>query len=317
MALGSAVRVGGSAIVRGVWRVEGNSYRQVATPHGGDREIARIAGEQHGIITRAQLLAAGLDAHEIAYRRRIARLHLLYRGVYAVGHRPPSPHASAMAAVLACGPGAVLSHRSAGALWGMLRWRGPIDVTAAGNHTRRNVRVHRSRTLHPDDVTRHYGIPVTTPARTLLDLADVLDDTSLTRAVNEARLQRQLNLTDLATLLARSPGRATKRLRPHIDHGTQPTRSHLEDAFLTFVERHHLPRPEVNQRIAGYEVDMLWRDQRVIVELDGWDYHDGRTAFERDREKDAALLTEGFPVVRITSGRLTDREATRLRRLLA
>jgi very-short-patch-repair endonuclease len=192
-----------------------------------------------------------------------------------------------------------------------------IDVTAAGNHTRRHVRVHRSRTLQPEDITHHHGIPVTTPARTLLDLADVLDDASLTRAVDEARLQRLLSLDDLATLLTRSPGRATKRLRPHVEDARRPTRSAFEDAFLAFTERYGLPRPEVNERIAGYEVDMLWREQRVIVELDGWDYHDGRTAFERDREKDAALLAAGFPVVRITWGRLTEREATRLRRLLA
>jgi len=303
--------------VRGVWSVDGNSYPQVATPLAVDHEIARIAAEQHGIVTRAQLFAAGVAADEIAYRRRVGRLHLLYRGVYAVGHRPPSPHARATAAVLACGPGAVLSHRSAAALWGFGRWRGPIDVTATGNHTRSNVRVHRSKTLRPEDVTHHFGIPVTTPARTLLDLADVLADASLTRAVNEARLQRLLTLHDLAALLDSFPGRATKRLKPHVEDASRPTRSAFEDAFLTFVERHHLPRPEVNQRVAGYEVDMLWREQRVIVELDGWDYHDGRTAFERDREKDAALLSAGFPVVRITWGRLTEREATRLRRLLA
>jgi very-short-patch-repair endonuclease len=221
--------------------------------------------------------------------------------------------------VLACGPGAVLSHRSAGLLWGIVKWRGPIDVTATGNHTRRNVTVHRSRTLDPDDVTVHYGIPVTTPARTLLDLADVLDDTSLTRAVNEARLQRLVTLADLATLITRSPGRATSRLKPHLDHATQPTRSQFEDAFLAFAERHNLPRPEVNQQIAGYEVDMLWRDQHVVVELDGWAYHDTRISFERDREKDAALLAAGFPVIRVTWERLIrepGREAARLRPMI-
>jgi very-short-patch-repair endonuclease len=302
-----------------VWSLDADNRDQLTTPVGGDREIAGIAGRQHGIVTRAQLIAAGLDASTIGRRVDTARLHLLYRGVYAVGHRPPSPHARAMAAVLACGPGAVLSHRSAAALWGIGRWRSEVDVTAKTKHTRPSVRVHRSRTLQQDDITHHHGIPVTTPARTLLDLAGVLDDASLTRAVNEARLQRQLNLTDLAALLTRSPGRATKRLRPHVDHATQPTRSHFEDAFLTFTERYRLPRPEVNQLVAGYEVDMLWRDQRVIVELDGWRYHGGKAQFDHDREKDAALLTAGFPVVRVTWERLAgapDREASRLRRLL-
>jgi very-short-patch-repair endonuclease len=307
------------AIVAGVWPLEGNSYPQVATPPGHDREIAQIAAEQHGIVTRRQLIGLGVSADEIAYRRRIGRLHLLYRGVYAVGHRPPSPHARAIAAVFACGPTAVLSHRSAAALWGIGRWRRDIDVTARGNHARRGVTLHRSRTLEPQDVTHHHGIPVTTPARTLLDLADVLDDAALTRAVNEARLQRQLSLPDLAALLIRSPGRATTRLRPHVEHATQPTRSHFEDAFLVFAERYGLPRPEVNQQIAGYEVDMLWRDQRVIVELDGWAYHDERTRFEHDRDKDAALLAAGFPVVRITWRRFTEtpgREARRLHAML-
>jgi very-short-patch-repair endonuclease len=150
-------------------------------------------------------------------------------------------------------------------------------------------------------------------------LADVLDDASLTRAVNEARLQCQLSLPDLAALLARSPGRATGRFDPHLDHATQPTRSHFEDAFLKFIEHHGLPRPEVNQHVAGYEVDILWREQRVIVELDGWNYHDGKTTFERDRDKDAALVAAGFVVIRVTWRRLTEspgREASRLRRLL-
>ena len=171
---------------------------------GGDREIARIAAEQHGIVTRAQLLAAGLDANAIDHRLRIGRLHLLYRGVYAVGHRPPSPHARAMAAVLACGPGAVLSHRSAAALWGIGRWRGPIDVTARPS-TRRPTCASTAQDARRPDITHHHGIPVTTPARTLLDLADVLDDASLTRAVNDARLQRLLSLDDLAALLTARP----------------------------------------------------------------------------------------------------------------
>jgi len=304
--------------VRGVWSVDGNSCPQVATPLGVDREIARIAAEQHGIVTRAQLFAAGLSTDEIGYRLRIGRLHLLYRGVYAVGHRPPSPHARAMAAVLACGPGAALTHRSAGALWGITRWRDELDVTAKSKHRRPNIRLHRSRTLDAQDVTHHHGIPVTTPARTLLDLADVLNDASLTRAVNEARLQRLVTLNELAALLRRSPGRATTRLRPHVDHATQPTRSHFEDAFLRFTERHGLPRPEVNQRVAGYEVDMLWRHERVVVELDGWAYHGAKAQFDRDRDKDAALLAAGFPVVRVTWERLMrapDREANRLRRV--
>jgi Protein of unknown function (DUF559) len=178
--------------------------------------------------------------------------------------------------------------------------------------------VHRSRTLTPDDITTHFGVPVTTPARTLLDLAEVLDTRSLTRAVNEARLARRVTLPDLAELTARSPGRATKRLRPFVETATGPTRSHFEDAFLEFVDRYGIPRPEVNQIVAGYEVDMLWRDQKLVVELDGHDSHQHR--FEADRERDAALLNAGFPVLRVTWKRMTQeaaREAARLTGTLA
>jgi very-short-patch-repair endonuclease len=280
--------------------------------------VARVAAGQHGVITRAQLRGYGLDANAIDYRLRVGRLHPLHRAVYAVGHRPPSPHARAMAAVLACGPGAVLSHRSAGSLWGLgPRWGDRVDVTSARHvRQRRGIRVHESGTLTRRDITRHYGIPVTSLARTLLDLADVLNDTALTRAVNQARLQRRGVGAELAALIARSPGRVTTRLTPMLDHA--PTRSTLEDDFLAFAARHRLPAPEVNQIIAGHEVDMLWRAHRLIVELDSRHHHEHR--FEEDRDRDADLLTAGYPVLRITSRRLRlnpDREAARLRSTLA
>src|SRR5207342_1271248 len=157
------------------------------------------------------------------YRVRTGWLIRRHRGVYALGHYPPSAHARAMAAVLACGPGALLSHCSAAALWELgPRWSTPVDVTARGHRHHPGIRVHRSREL---DATVQFGIPVTTPARTLLDLADVLDDAALARAVNEARLQRYLTLAELAALLDRSPGRATNRLRAFVEHDTGPTRS--------------------------------------------------------------------------------------------
>ncbi len=273
------------------------------------------------MLTRCQLLELGLGVDAIDYRLRVGRLLRMHRGVYAVGHRPPSPLARAMAAVLACGPEGVLSYRSAAALWEIdPRWRTPIEVTAPTERRHRGVRVHHSRTLLREDVTIQFGIPVTTPARTLLDLAGVLDDKALARAVNEAQLRRRLRLDDLATILARSPGRATARLRVFVDRDQAPTRSAFEDAFLAFVDRYGLPRPEVNQDVAGYEVDILWREQKVIVELDSRGYHDSDQPFERDRDKDADLLAAGYPVIRITWRRLVDtpaREARRLTTLLA
>ncbi len=250
------------------------------------------------MVTRNQLLDAGFDVNAIEYRMRIGRLHRLHRGVYAVGYRPPSPHARAMAAVLACGSGAVLSHRSAAVLWEIVpRRQGPVDVTARGYHQHRGIRANRSTTLTGADITRHYGIPITTPARTLADLARVLPSHPLTRAVNEARIRNLIS---------------------HRNHDTGPTRSTLEDDFLRFIDRYDLPRPEVNQIVAGKEVDMLWREQRLIVELDSRTFH--RHTFEEDRERDAHLLDEGFVVLRVTWRRLTEspgREARRLRRLLS
>jgi very-short-patch-repair endonuclease len=276
---------------------------QLTTP---DREIARIAATQHGHVTRSQLLSAGFDGNAIDYRVKRGRLVIRHRGVYAVGHVPPSPYARAMAAVLACGPGAVLSHRSAAALFGLIRWPRTLEVTAPTDHRVPGIHTHRSCRL--SDVTTHYGIPTTTPARTLHDLAKILDPASLTRAVNDARLRSLLSADDLDPAVARrlTSGRTEA-----------PTRSVFEDAFLAFLDRHRLPRPEVNQRIAGYEVDMLWRSRRLVAELDGRAYHDD---FEHDRERDADLLAAGLRVVRVTWRRLTraeHREAARFRVLLA
>jgi very-short-patch-repair endonuclease len=268
------------------------------------------------VVTRAQLVALGIDSRAIEYRLAAGRLLLLYRRVYAVGHQPPSPLATAMAAVLACGPSAALSHRSAAALWRIdPRWRRPVDVTAPKEHRHPGIRVHRSPHAQ---TTTHYGIPTTTPAQTLLDLADVLDDRQLARAVNEAYVHKLTTPKQLANLLTRSPGRRTTRLTPHTI-ATTPTRSHLEDDFRRFVKRHRLPVPETNQWIAGHEVDAVWRTHNLIAELDSYTFHTTNSAFEKDRERDADLLDAGFSTIRITHKRLkhqAEREAERLRSLL-
>jgi very-short-patch-repair endonuclease len=248
-------------------------------------------------------------------------LYVLHNGVYAVGYHSDVPLTRAMAAVLACGPGAVLSHRSAAALWEIRAWSGAVEVSARSKHSHVGVVAHRARTLTGRETTIHRGIPVTTIARTLIDLADVLDDAALARAVNEARIVDRLQLNELARLLAEARGRrGAHRLSSFVDNPTAPTRSELEDAFLAFIERYNLPRPEVNQRVAGYEVDMLWRSGRLIAELDGRRFHDNFHGFERDRDKDADLLAAGYRVIRITWRRLDndpEREAQRLRALLA
>jgi very-short-patch-repair endonuclease len=199
-----------------------------------------------------------------------------------------------MAAVLACGEGAVLSHRSAGEFWGILRPRlhsatgrnrPPVDVTVSsdgGRKRHRGISLHRSSTLTSADCTRRDGIPVTTPARTLTDLRSVLSEAQWGAALREAEFLR-LSTDGL-----------------HSDRGTPRTRTELEALFIGLVQRHHLPQPEVNVCIDRYEVDFLWRDQRLIVEVDGWESHQTRSAFEEDRARDARLKTLGYEVLRFT-----------------
>ena len=279
------------------------------SPSSEHAAIAALATAQHGVVSRAQLRRAGFTTAGIDNGVKCGRLLLVHRGVYAVGHRPPSHQARAMAAVLACGPKAALSHRSAAALWQMgLRWHTPLEVSAPSAHRVPGVRTHRCRSL---EATREFGIPVTTPARTLLDLVGVVDDAPLIRAINAARLAGRLPADEFAVLVERLPRRLERLLAPT----GAPTRSAFEDEFLRFVRRHGLPLPEVNQHVAGHEVDMLWRRQRLIVELDGRAYHDDDDAFERDRERDAALQAAGHRVVRVTWPRLTGAPAREARRL--
>jgi very-short-patch-repair endonuclease len=214
-----------------------------------------------------------------------------------------------MAAVLACGPDAALSHRSAAALWRIVpRWHAPTDVTTTTDRRHPGIHVHRS--VHVD-ATTHYGIRVTTPARTLVDLADVLNPNQLTRALNEAQVHRLVTAAELTTLLTRYPGRRTSRITP--ERGA--TRSHLEDAFTRFLRRHRLPLPERNQQIAGHEVDAIYRTHHLVIELDSRQFHTTPHAFEQDRDRDADLLNAGFSTLRITDHRLKHHPTTEAQRL--
>jgi very-short-patch-repair endonuclease len=288
-----------------------------------DQAIAAVAGPQQGIVTHRQLLDLGLSATAIQYRVEIGRLHRLYRGVYAVGHRPLSPYALALAAVLACGSGAALSHGSAATLWGIDKeWRYPLEVTARSARDRPGrLRTHRSKTLMARDITDHFGVPVTTPARTLLDNAPRLTDSALARAVNELRLERYLWLADISELLGRHPPtRATKRLRTHLAHPERaPSRSDFERAFPAFAERYGLPEWRLNTYVAGHEADIFFPAHKLVLELDGYETHGTREQFERDRDRDADLLAGGIATVRLTWERFTltpAREAARLHAII-
>jgi very-short-patch-repair endonuclease len=292
--------------------------------HDVDRAIALLARRQHGRVARRQLLALGLGPKAIHYRLTRSRLHEEYRGVYALGHDSPTREGRWMAAVLAGGPGAVLSFRSAGALWGIRSTSASvIDVTTPrGQHPRAGIQFHRS-SLPGDEVAAHDGIPVTTVPRTLFDLAAVLRPRQLERALNEAevlRLWDELSLLDLLRRYPRRPGSRTVRavLGAH-EAGATITRSELEVRFLEFVDRARFLPPEMNQEIEGFEVDCVWREARVVVELDARSTHATLAAFERDRERDRVVLAAGWRPVRVTWRQLEftpDRLEADLRRLL-
>jgi len=248
----------------------------------------------------------------VKHRVAADRLQRLYRGVYAFGHQELTVHGR-LAGVLACG-GGFLSERSAAAAWEMLRAApGPVDVTVVtrgGRTPRPGIRLHCARRLDPADVTVHNGIPITTPARTLVDLNAVVPDRLLERAFEEAQIRRLVAPGEVEAALTRATGRRTRALRRlvAIEHRTTTvTRSELEERFLALVRRGGLPEPEVNARLAGYEVDFVWRDARRVIEVDGHAYHRTRQATSRDRRKDDDLEAAGFRVTRFTSDQiLTD-----------
>jgi hypothetical protein len=270
-----------------------------------------VARRQGGVITTAQLRACGLSLGAIASRAKDGRLQRLYRGVYSVTHRALRPEAVWLAALLACGLGAVLSHRSAAVAWRIRRDEHTlVDVTVAraGGRKQRGIEAHQCQ-LSPADVTRHRGLPITTPARTLLDLAEVLPRLELDRAIEEAMRLRLTTRADLERTLERHNGRkATKPLRASLD-ALVPlaghTRSELERRMLGLLADQDLPTPLVNVRLAGYTVDLLWPQQRLVVELDGYAYHHTPQAFERDRERDARLQRAGYRVQRFTWRQVT------------
>jgi hypothetical protein len=285
-------------------------------------KIAQLAKRQQRNVTRLQLLELGMPVTSITRWVKLGRLYRQYPGVYIVGVPPVAPHEHAMAAVLASGPGAVLSHASALALWGIWqRWERPLHVTVKTDRRPKGVRVHRTK-LEPQDITCHDGIPVTTLAKTLLDMAPAMKSKSINRALNNGRMEHGLELHDVIEVMRRHPHcRGAKRLTEVLGIATKrPTRSDFERSFPAFCQRYSLPPPEMNFPFGKHELDAFFPVERVIVELDSWRFHSSRTAFEGDRDKDADTLAAGLVTVRITDERYEkapDREAARLHRILA
>jgi predicted transcriptional regulator of viral defense system len=278
-----------------------------------EREIVALGNRQHGVISRRQLVDLGLGVRTIGRRLETGRLHRLHREVYAVGDPRVSVRGRWMAAVLACGEGALLSHRSAAALWGLIRpARDAVDVTSSSGRRRPGIAVHECA-VYDEDRSELAGIPVTSLARTVFDLAETIDEERLIRAVEEADRLKLLRVSELEAVYARCPGRrALAPIRRLLDDLRAPveTRSPLEDRIVALCDEYELPMPATNVTVLDHEVDALWPEQRLIAEADSVAFHSHRAAFERDRERDAARQVAGYRVIRLTHRRLEREPAT-------
>lgn len=286
------------------------------------RALARLAERQHGVVARRQLIELGLGRGAIDWRLRTRRMRVLHRGVYAVGHVPLSQRGHWLAAVLAGGEEAVLSHTAAAALWGLMRPRDPIDISSPRGRSReRAIRLHRSH-VRVDEATIRDRIPTTNVARTLFDLAQVVDRTRVRSAWEEADRLGLLRLRSVEALCGRHRSRnGVRTVRALLAEAAAPraTRSPLEDDVLALCAKHGLPMPMTNVLVLGKEVDAYWPAARLTVEADSFEFHGHRAAFERDRARDAAMQVAGFRVIRLTHRRLVaegDTVAGQLRGLL-
>jgi predicted transcriptional regulator of viral defense system len=293
----------------------GGAIRTQTRTHPWDQAVGELAGRQHGVVARQQLLALGFGRDQIGRRIRLGRLIRLDAGVYAVGHSAQTQGGFWMAAVLGCGPGAVLSHHSAAALWGIGNGRELIHVTAPRRGQSRTAVDRHFARLPGDERTALDGIPVTTPPRTVLDLAATADVHTVEIALRNIEFHRLRDRLSVPALLQRYPGHrgaGTIRIalaRQSADPGGR-TRSPLEDLFLPFLDRFDPPRPRLNFHIhlgeKRYEADCFWPAQRVIVELDGFAAHGTRRAFRDDRARDRRLIAAGYRVTRISQDQLEE-----------
>jgi hypothetical protein len=293
---------------------------RVAEGDSATQVIRRIAERQHGVVARRQLLECGLSSELVKGRLVSGYLVPIYEGVFAVGHLRITRWARWMAAVLATGPHAVLSHGSAAELWAIRRSRGLPEVTRrSGGTTRSAVRLHQTRVLEPVEMTIEAGIPVTSIERTLLDIAAGRDERQLEHDVVAADRTGRLRWSELQRLLDRTPRRpGAGRLRrvanqvsPHAVDAKSPT----EVDFLALCRKAGLPEPSVNVFASGHLVDFLWSAQRVVVEADSYSYHGDRLAFERDHERTVALAAAGYEVHRATR-RMLSRDPDSFMRLV-
>jgi very-short-patch-repair endonuclease len=298
---------------------------------GDDSPISGLAGRQHGVVARRQLLEDGWSEDELDWRLRTGRLNRIQAGVYSLGPRQLlSRHGRWTAAVLAGGPGTVLSHWSAAALWKIRpNGRSRVDVTVA-HRSRSSKAVHRHISEVPaDERAVHEGIPVSSVHRTIFDLAAAASIDDVAAMIKEAEYLNRWDRLSLPDLLERYPGkRGSRKVRVALDRLMEEPpgrkRSRLEERFAPFLRRHRLPMPRFNDWIPlgpkRYQVDCHWPHLRLIVELDGWEGHSTRSAFQDDRARDRALHAAGFTVIHLTWNQMDDEPeevAADLRALLA
>jgi very-short-patch-repair endonuclease len=272
-----------------------------------EERIGSLARRQHGVVTRAQLLELGLSPKAVRHRAKTHRLRQLHRGVYLVGPIMPA-RAREMAAVLAIGLYAGLSHWSAAWLWRLIspqRGDTPVDVSVVGgNHAgRTGIRLHRVSRLDPDERAIVDAIPTTTVARTLVDLASVTDGRSLERAIATAEREKLIGRPELESMVTRYrgwPGMRALRAVLAENNGPLLTRSEAEARFLSLIRKARLPAPKTNVMVEGYEVDFLWPVQRIVVEVDGYRYHGSRPQFEKDRRRATELAARGIQVISLS-----------------
>jgi hypothetical protein len=273
--------------------------------------IGRLAERQHGVVALRQLELLSLSKSAVSRRARGGRFHRIHRGVYAVGYPKLTRYGHCMAAVLACGPRAALSHRSSAGLWAVRpdnRRKSDVSLPSPSARTKQAIEIHRSVTLTADDVTTVEGIPCTTLARTLVDLGDVVDRRAVERAVEQAEVLRLFDLHEVQRAMERAgPRRGTGLLSSVLEdlNGPSLTASELEESFLALCRAAALPTPEVNAWMtlsdgSPIKVDFLWRRERLAVETDGHPFHRTRQSRERDTKRDQLLRLAGFEPVRFT-----------------
>jgi very-short-patch-repair endonuclease len=282
--------------------------------HPLEREIAEVAGRQDNVITRAQLFALGAGRRVIARRLESGRWQRLHTGVYLIGPAPPTATARARAAVLWCGDGAVISHRTAAEIWQLLPAAAEPEthVTVAGRNPgpRVGVRAHRVRALASADVATKLGLPLTTPARTICDLAGTTSLRETEEALSQARVHRLATDSQLEQVIRRAPtlkGSSVVRTLLTTENESGYTRSRAERLMRKLVHAADLNRPRFNEPLLGYVADVLWPEDRLVVEVDGYKYHRHRGAFESDRRRDQVLVAGGYRVIHVTWIQLRDR----------